>query len=59
MNNLKKILNKKGITQKWLSEQLEVTTVTINNWCQNKIQPSLETLEKISKILNINKKELI
>ena len=59
MNNLKKIFKKKGITQKWLSEQLNVTTVTINNWCQNKIQPSLETFEKIAKILNINKKELI
>ena len=33
--------------------------VTISNWCTNKVQPSLETLMEISKVLNVDVKELI
>jgi putative transcriptional regulator len=59
MNNLKQILKQKGISQIWLSEQLGVKAVTVNYWCQNTHQPSLDTLGKIAEILSINIKELV
>jgi putative transcriptional regulator len=59
MNLIKEILADKGITQKWLSERLNKSYNMVNSYAQNRRQPSLETLEKIAKILDVNIKDLI
>ena len=46
MIRLKEILEKRGLTQVWLSDQIGVSVVSVNNWCQNKNDPSLKTLKK-------------
>ena len=59
MNRIKTVLQQKGIKQVWLAEQLGKSFNTVNGYVQNRKQPSLETLYKIAKILQINPKELL
>ena len=59
INRIKVVLVEKNKTNKWLAEQLGKDPVTFSNWCTNKVQPSLETLMEISKVLNVDVKELI
>lgn len=59
LNRLKEVLDAKGISQTWLSKQLDKSFGTINAWCQNKTQPSLENLHAISMLLSVNIKDLI
>lgn len=59
MNRIGDILNEKGLKQKWLSEKLGKTTVMVNLYIKNKRQPKLETLVKISKLLDVNINELL
>ena len=58
-NRLKECLVEKEISQKWLSEKLSVSTVTVNMWCKNKSQPPLKKIYEISEVLNIKPSELI
>ena len=43
----------------WLSEKLGVSQATVSKWMTNFSQPNLETLIKISKVLNVEVSELI
>ena len=47
LNRIKVILAEKKRTNKWLSEQLNVTPSTVSKWCTNTSQPDLESLMKI------------
>jgi transcriptional regulator with XRE-family HTH domain len=58
-NRLKECLVKRDISQKWLSEKLSVSTVTVNMWCKNKSQPPLKKIYEISEVLNIKPSELV
>ena len=58
-NRLKECLVEKDLSQKWLSEKLSVSTVTVNMWCKNKSQPTLKKIYEISEVLNIKPSELI
>ncbi len=53
LNRLKVILAEKKKTNKWLAEQLGCAPTTVSKWCTNSSQPSLETIEKISNLLDI------
>ncbi|CAG9912081.1 MULTISPECIES: helix-turn-helix transcriptional regulator [Bacteroides] len=59
INRLKVVLVEQGKTGKWLSEQLSKAPSTVSKWCSNKIQPSLEVLDKIAILLNVDRRELI
>jgi transcriptional regulator with XRE-family HTH domain len=59
LNRLKAVLADSGKTNKWLAEQLGKDPVTISKWCTNTTQPDLQTLAKISDLLNINIRELL
>ncbi|AJW63099.1 helix-turn-helix protein [Elizabethkingia miricola] len=59
INRLKIILAEKSKTNKWLAEQLGKSEVTISRWVTNEIQPSMETLLEIAKLLDIDIKELL
>lgn len=58
INRLKVVLVEQGKTGKWLSEQLSKDPSTVSKWCSNKIQPSLEVLDKIAILLNVDRREL-
>lgn len=59
INRLKIVLAEKSRTNRWLAEQLGKSEVTISRWCTNEVQPSLEVLYDIAKLLNANVKDLI
>lgn len=59
LNRIKVMLVEKGRTNKWLSEQLGINPATVSKWFTNSSQPSLETLIRISELLEVNYTELI
>lgn len=59
INRLKVVLVEQGRTNKWLAEKLNKNTATVSRWCTNEMQPSLETLVEISKVLNVDVRELL
>ena len=59
LNRLKAVLADAGQTNKWLAEQLGKDPVTVSKWCTNTSQPDLQTLAKISDLLNVNIRELL
>lgn len=59
MNRIKEILESKGIKQTWLSDKLDKSYNMINSYVQNRRQPRIEDLYKISEILEVDVKELL
>ena len=59
LNRIKLVLVEKNKTGKWLADQLGKTPSTVSKWCQNSIQPDLKTLERIAKLLNVDKRDLL
>ena len=59
LNRIKVVLVEQQKTDKWLAEQMGKSTCTVSIWCSNSIQPDLATLDKIAKLLNVDRRELI
>lgn len=59
LNRLKVVLVEQNKTEKWVAEQLGKSTCTVSKWCSNSIQPDLQTLDKIAKLLKVNVKCLL
>lgn len=59
INRLKVVLAEKKRTNKWLCEQLNVNPSTVSKWCTNSSQPDIETLIKISHLLDIELNDLV
>lgn len=59
INRLKVVLAEKKRTNKWLAEQLGKDLGTVSKWCTNTMQPNLETLVEIAKIMEVDIRELL
>ena len=59
LNRIKVMLAEKKRTNKWVAEQLGVNAATVSKWCTNSSQPPLEMLMKMSKLLNVELKDLV
>ena len=59
INRLRVVLAEKGLTNKWLAEKLKKNPTTISRWCNNDMQPSLETLLDIANVLGVDIKDLL
>ena len=59
LNRLKIVLIEQERTGTWLAEQLGKSTCTVSKWCKNTVQPDLNTLDSISKLLDVSIKDLI
>lgn len=59
INRLKIALIEQSKTGKWLAEQLGKSTCTVSKWCSNSIQPDLNTLDQIAKLLGVDVSELL
>lgn len=59
MNRIKEVLKEQGRTQTWLAEQIGKSYVVVTNYCNNNSQPSLQVLNDISKVLDIDVRELL
>ena len=59
MNRIKEVLDKKGIKQTWLADQLGKSYNMVNEYVKNRRQPKLEILFEIAKLLQVEVKDLI
>lgn len=59
MNRIKKVLKEQGRTQTWLAEKIDKSYVVVTNYCNNNTQPSIQVLTKISRILDVDVRELL
>ena len=59
INRLKVVLAEKKRTNKWLCELLNVNPSTVSKWCTNSSQPDIETLIKISHLLDVELNDLV
>jgi transcriptional regulator with XRE-family HTH domain len=59
VNRIKDILEEKNMTQVHLGEKIGKSFETINAYCSNRRQPSLDILFKISLVLDCSVKDLL
>ena len=59
LNRLKVVLVEKGKTGRWVAGELGKPNCTVSKWCSNSIQLDFQTFEKISKLLDVNIKDLL
>lgn len=59
MNRIKEVLSEKGIKQTWLAEKLGKSFNIVNDYCNNRRQPSLELLTQVAIILDVDVRILI
>lgn len=57
--NLKKFRKLNNLTQEQLAEEMNLTRQAISNWENDKSQPDLESIERLSSIFGISVEELI
>ena len=58
INRLKVVLAEKKRTNKWLAEELSKDPATVSKLCTNTLQPNVETLVDIAKLLDVEIQEL-
>lgn len=58
-NRIKAVLADKKKTCRWLAEQIGKNENTVSRWCTNKIQPSMQQLFDIARILEVDVRVLI
>lgn len=59
LNRIKVVLVEKGVSQTELAEDLGKSFSTVNAYCSNRQQPSLELLFQIADYLKVSIKDLI
>lgn len=59
INRIKLVLFEKMRTARWLAEQVGKSACTVSKWCNNVVQPDLNTLDRIARLLDVNVKELL
>ena len=59
MNRINEVLELQGRSQTWLARELGYSYAIVNNYVNNKTQPSKEALRRVAKLLDINVKELL
>jgi transcriptional regulator with XRE-family HTH domain len=58
-NRIKVILVEQNKTNKWLAGRLGMNESTVSRWCTNSTQPPIETLLRISKVLDVDVRDLL
>jgi len=59
LNRIKVVLAEKRLSNNWLAEELNKSKATVSRWCTNEMQPSVETLFEIAKVLDVDVSELL
>ncbi len=57
--NIKKLRQKKGLTQEELAEKLYVTRQAVSNWETGKNQPDVDTLKSLAEVVETDIKDVI
>ena len=59
LNRIKAVLAEQGRTSKWLAEHVGKSACTVSKWCNNVVQPDLNTLDQIARTLKVDVKDLL
>lgn len=59
LNRIKAVLAEQEKTSKWLAEKIGKSACTVSKWCGNSVQPDLNTLDKIARLLEVDVKDLL
>lgn len=59
LNRIKVALVERQKTSKWLAEQMGKSDTTVSRWVSNRIQPSVEQLFEIARLLDMDVKDLL
>lgn len=59
INRLKVVLAEKKKTNRWLATQIGKDEGTVSKWCTNTLQPNLETLREVAKVLDVDVADLL
>lgn len=59
LNRLKAVFADQGRTSRWLADQIGKSENTVSRWCTNKVQPSIQQLNEIASILDVDLRMLI
>ena len=59
LNRIKLVLVEKDRSQTWFAEQIGKSFSTVNAYCSNRQQPTLEVLNKIAEVLSVSISDLI
>ena len=59
LNRVKIVIVEQKKTGKCLAEQLGGSVIITSFWCSNSVQPDLQTLRKIAKLLKVDTRELL
>ena len=59
MKNIKRLRQRKGLTQEELGSKLHVTRQAVSNWETGKNQPDIEILKSLAEILEVDVNELL
>lgn len=59
INRIKEVLVIKGKSQKWLAEQMGISTTAMTAICNNKSQPHLKDLKRMAAILEVDIRDLL
>lgn len=58
-NNIRAVLEMKGVKQKWLASKLGKSYSVVNGYIQNRNQPTLKVLYEIAEILEVDPRDLL
>ncbi len=58
-NRIKAVLAEEGKTNLWLADKLNMSPNTVSKWCTNHMQPTVETLFRIARALNVDVRMLL
>ena len=59
LNRIKAVLAEQEKTSKWLAGQVGKSACTVSKWCNNVVQPDLNTLDQIARTLKVDVKDLL
>ncbi|GHN01553.1 hypothetical protein WSM22_30420 [Cytophagales bacterium WSM2-2] len=59
INKVKEVLFFQKKTQRWLANELGISTTAMTKICNNKTQPHLKDLKRIAQILDVDIRELL
>lgn len=59
LNRIKVALVERNVSQKKLAAKIGKSFSTVNAYCANRQQPTLETLDLIAKVLNVPMRTLV
>lgn len=58
-NRIKAVLAEQQKTNLWLANKLDMSANTVSKWSTNTMQPTIETLFRIARALNVEARDLL